>query len=283
MTAIRLKDVWFSYGEQAVLRGLSVAIRPGETVALVGRNGVGKTTLTKLFVGLLHPTRGVVYVGEQSTTGKAPEDLANWVAYVFQHSHEQLFARTVLDEVAFAPRQQGLSTHEAQGVAIKTLDRVGLADLASVHPYDLPPSHRKLVALAAALAQASRVLVLDEPTLGLDRDGKTVVCRIVREAAKRDVAVLAVSHDLGLVADVLERTLVLANGEWAYDGRSRDLVLNGALLGDLGLEMPPAVRLSHAIELPGLPVQSDAVAAALRERCRGYGGRVTSRLADDQP
>ncbi len=282
MTAIRLEDVWFSYHDHAVLRGVTLTIRLGETVGLLGRNGVGKTTLTKLLAAILHPTRGTVWIGEQATAGKAPEEVANWVAYVFQHADQQLFARTVLDEVAFAPRQRGLDESDARALAASALEEVRLGALASAHPYDLPPPQRKLVALAAALAQASQVLVLDEPTLGLDRDGRGVVCRVAQDAAARGVAVLAVSHDLEFVANSVERTLVLEEGGVVYDGACRDLILDAARLAALGLEMPPAACLSRALRFPGVPVRFDAVATVLAERCRDLEGSVTSRFSDDQ-
>lgn len=282
MTAVRLEDVWFSYRNHTVLRGVTLTIQLGEAVGLLGRNGVGKTTLTKLLAALLHPTRGTVWIGEQASTGKAPEEVSNWVAYVFEQPDRQLFARTVRDEVAFAPRHQGFSRAEANTLAARTLERVGLADLAPAHPYDLSPPQRKLVALAAALAQATQVLVLDEPTLGLDRNGRDVVCRIVRDAAARGIAVLTVSHDLQFVANTVERVLVMERGAMVYDGACRSLMLDSARLEGLGLEMPPAVCLSQALRLPGVPVPFDAVAAALRKRCCGRQGSVTSDFPDDQ-
>lgn len=282
MTAVRLEDVWFSYRDHTVLRGVTLTVRLGEAVGLLGRNGVGKTTLTKLLAALLHPTRGTVWIGEQASTGKAPEEVANWVAYVFERADQQLFARTVLDEVAFAPRHRGLSRAQAGTLAASTLERIGLSDLAAAHPYDLPPPQRKLVALAAALAQATKILVLDEPTAGLDRTGQEVVCKIVRDAAARGIAVLAVSQNLQFVANTVERVVVLERGVMVFDGACRTLMLDSARLAGLGLETPPAVHLSQALGLPGVPVRFDAVAAALGERCRGHQGSVTSRSPNDQ-
>ncbi len=272
MSALRLEEVWFGYDDTPVLRGVSLEIAGGEAVALLGRNGVGKTTLTKLIVALLEPRSGVVRVGGRITEGKAPEDVARLVAYVFQHPEQQLFARTVWSEVAFGPHQQGLGDDEKRGVVGDALQRVGLDAYAEVHPCDLPAAQRKLVTLAAAIAQRPRVLVLDEPTQGLDRGGVDRVAAIIAGLIKDGVAVLAVTHDLAFVAEALERAIVLEEGRVAYDGPSRDLVLDAARARELGLEVPPAAALSVALELPGRPVRVGEVVEALRGE-RGTGNR----------
>lgn len=276
MIALRLADVWFGYTDDPVLRGVSLDLRQGETVALLGRNGVGKTTLTKIVMGLLRPQRGGVWVGDRNVEGRAPEDVARRAAYVFQHPEQQLFAHTVWDEVAFAPRLQGVSREEADAVTASALRRVGLDASGEAHPYELPPARRRLVALAAAIAQRPRLMVLDEPTQGLDRAGVARVEAVIRGLAAEGVAVLAVTHNLGFVAEALTRAAVLAEGRVAYDGPSRDLILDAPQVTALGLEPPPPARLSLALELPGRPVAASAVAAALAERCRRSASQVSS-------
>lgn len=283
MTALRFEAVSFSYGERSVLRNVNLTIGPGERVALLGRNGVGKTTLTKLAVALLQPTGGTVWLGGEPTSGKAPEDVAHWAAYLFQHPDQQLFARSVLDELAFAPLQRGVDEAQARCVAALALQRMGLEHLQAEHPYDLSPAHRKLVTFAAALAQGSHVLVLDEPTQGLDRSGRTRVGQVIGDVAAQGTTVLAVSQDLGFVADVMDRAVVLADGVLAHDAPAGELVRDAERVAVLGLAVPPAARLSLALALPGAPVAFEAVAAALEERCRGRGRSVTSRSAYDQP
>ncbi len=283
MIALRLADVWFAYADVPVLQAISLDIRQGEAVALLGRNGVGKTTLTRLVMALLRPARGAVWVGDRNIEGRAPEEVARRAAYVFQHADQQLFARTVWDEVAFAPRQQGVGREEADAVVASALRRVGLDALGEAHPYDLPPARRKLVTLAAALAQRPRLLVLDEPTQGLDRVGTarvaTVICGLVEEG----VAVLAVTHDLGVVAEAFPRAVVLAEGRVAYDGPSRPLMLDGERLAALGLAEPPLARLSRALTLPDLPITAADVAAALVDRCRALASRVSSPRHHAEP
>jgi energy-coupling factor transport system ATP-binding protein len=264
VSALRLEEVWFGYDDTPVLKGVSLEIAGGEAVALLGRNGVGKTTLTKLVVALLQPRSGVVRAGGRLTEGKAPEDVARLVAYVFQHPDQQLFARTVWSEVAFGPKQQGLSPDEARGIVGAALERVGLEAHAEVHPHDLPAAQRKLVTLAAAIAQRPRVLVLDEPTQGLDHAGVDRVTDVIGGLTEDDVAVLAVTHDLAFAAEALERSIVLEDGRVAYDGASRELLLDERKARELGLEVPPAAALGAALGLPGGPMNAGEVVGALR-------------------
>lgn len=266
MTAVRLTDVWFSYSRVPVLEGVSLSIEAGERVALLGRNGAGKTTLTKLIVALLQPARGSVRVLGRDTAGKAPEDLADVTAYVFQRSEQQLFARTLLHEVAFGPMQLGASRREAHTRALDALDRVGLRALADEHPYDVEPVQRKLVTLAAAMAQRPRVLIMDEPTQGFDRLGVERVGTVLAGLAEAGVAILAVTHDLQVVAEWFERSVILDQRRVAFDGPSRVVISDAHRLAELGLEAPPAVQLSRALDLPGDPITVREVATILRRR-----------------
>lgn len=263
MSALRFERVWFRYAATAVLRDVSCDIRAGEAVALVGRNGAGKTTLTKLVVALLHPERGYVWVGDRTTEGRAPEQMAHRVAYVFQHPDQQLFARTVWAEVAYAPKQLHRGAQEVDRAVGEALEQVGLEAMRDEHPYDLPAAQRKLVTLAAAMAQRPRVLVLDEPTQGLDRAGARRVAGIVRRLTAERVAVLAVTHDVTFMAEALERALVLADGRIVFDGPAADLVGDEGRASNLGLDVPPAAQLSAALGLPQRPLRMAEVAAAL--------------------
>jgi energy-coupling factor transport system ATP-binding protein len=175
-----------------------------------------------------------------------------------------LFSRSVYSEVAFAPRLRGVHADELSELVERALRRTGLESVAEEHPYDLPPAQRKLVAIAAALAQEPQLMVLDEPTQGLDRSSAARVTEVVDGLASEDVAVLAVTHDLSFVAEALNRSLVLAEGELVHDGGSRDLVWGGTRAAHLGLESPQAAQLSRALDLPGMPVRVDDVVHALR-------------------
>ncbi len=266
MSALRFERVWFRYGEAPVLRDVSFDVRAGESVALLGRNGAGKTTLTKLVVALLHPERGYVRVGDRTTEGRVPEHMAHLVAYVFQHPDQQLFARTVRAEVAYGPRQLHRDAPEIDRVVDQALEWVGLEAMRDEHPYDLPAPQRKLVTIAAAIAQRPRVMVLDEPTQGLDRAGARRVAGVVRRLKDERVAVLAVTHDVTFMAEALERAVVLAEGRIVFDGLSTELVGDEERTSSLGLDVPSAAQLSAALGLPDRPLRIAAVAAALAER-----------------
>ncbi len=270
MTALRFRDVRYAYDRRTVLDGVSLEIAQGERVALLGRNGVGKTTLTKLIVGLLEPITGEVRVAGRSTAGLAPEDLAGTVAYVFQHPEQQLFARTLLAEVAFGPLQVGIDRDEAQRIATASLERVGLEALHDVHPYDLPPAQRKLVTVAAALALDPSLLVLDEPTQGLDRRGVALVGRLLSESAAAGTAVLAVTHDLGFVTESFDRAVVLREGSVDFDGSAAALVRDEERMRANGLGVPPAVELARRLKLPGEPVLAADVISGLRTLLHGH-------------
>ena len=269
MTVLAIEDVWFSYGNDAVLRGVTASIAAGDTVALLGRNGAGKTTLTKLVVALLAPARGSIRVCDVDTDGKHPEDLVQDVAYVFQHPHDQLFARTVRDEVAFGPVRLGRSDTQSDRAVRDALRDVGLLEQCDTHPYDLSPAERKLVTLAAALALEPKLLVLDEPTQGLDRAGRELVCAIVRNLATRGVAVLTVTHDLTLATESLERVWVLVDGTIDVDEPMYELIRDEDRVARLGLGTPPAARVSQALDLPGRPIRMADVSEALARRFHG--------------
>jgi energy-coupling factor transport system ATP-binding protein len=266
MNVLRFEDVRFDYGGPPVLRGISLSIAAGETVALLGPNGAGKTTLTKLIVALLQPTAGIVRLAGRSIERKVPEQLARQVAYVFQHPDQQLFQRTVAQEVAFGPHQRGLSSDDVAEVVRSVLAQTGLTSLAEEHPHDLPPAQRKLVALAAALAQEPRLLVLDEPTQGLDRSGMHRVCRVVAEVVASGVAVLAVTHDLAFVAEALERTVVLVEGQVVHDGPTSAFLLGEVVDATHAIGAPPAAHLSAALALPGQPIRIADVGRAVASR-----------------
>jgi energy-coupling factor transporter ATP-binding protein EcfA2 len=267
--ALRLDAVTFAYANAPVLREVSLALAPGERVALLGRNGAGKSTLVRLVAGLLRPAAGTVWVGDWDTRGRAPETLARRVGTLFQHADQQLFARTVREDVAFGPRALGYDDARCARLTADALDLLQLTPLADEHPYDLPPPLRKLAALAGTLAGAPALLLLDEPTAGLDRALKDRVRAAITAVAGAGTAVLVVTHDLAFAAETLDRALVLDGGRLACDESLPALLNAPPRLAPLGLVPPPLVALSLALALPGSPVRAHAVAAALAARCRG--------------
>jgi len=257
--AIRLERVAFGYGADDVLREVSLELPAGSSTALLGPNGAGKTTLTRLLVGLRRPREGRVLVGDWDAATKRPDEMARRVGYAFQHADQQLFARTVADDVAFGPRRLGLGREGVAGV----LDELGLLAVARRHPYDLPAPVRKLVALAGVLAMRPGVLVLDEPTTGFGAEARALVVAALRRRLDDGVTVLAVSHDLEFVAETAERIVVLEGGRVTADRPAGALLRDPAALAALGLTAPAATRIGLALVLPGEPVREADVVAAL--------------------
>lgn len=256
---LRIEDVRHSYGDVEALRGVSLAVHSGEPVALIGKNGAGKTTLTRLLVALIRPAAGRVAVGDWDVALKRPDEMAWRVGYVFQHADQQLFARTVREDVAFGPRRLG-----RPGPVTAVLEELALAPYADVHPYDVPAPLRKLVALAGVLAMEPGVLILDEPTAGLDRSQRALVVAALRRRSAAGVTVLAVSHDLGFVAEIAERVLVMEGGRLAADRPAREFLYDQEALTRLELRPPATAEIGLALQLAGAPIRSAEVAAALR-------------------
>jgi len=266
--ALRLDRVSFAYAGRPALVDVSFALAAGARAALVGHNGAGKSTLMRLVTGLLRPAAGTVWVGDWIASDRRPEELAQRVGSLFQHADQQLFARTVREDVAFGPRAIGVPEPEVATRVSRALAALDLESVADQHPYDLPPPARKLAALAGALALEPTLLLLDEPTAGLDRRARTRVTQALAERAGAGAALLVITHDLGFAAEALDRALVLERGRLAGDAPLADLLTAGAGLASWGLAAPPLAELSAALRLPGRPLRERDVARALAERCR---------------
>lgn len=263
MSVLDFAAVSFAYGDRSALADVTFALEPGERVALVGHNGAGKSTLLRLVTGLLKPTAGTVRVGDWDTRARRPEQLAHRVGSLFQHADQQLFARTVREDVAFGPRATGVPAADARARVARALAALGLEAVAGEHPYDLPPPERKLAALAGALALEPMLLVLDEPTAGLDRRARARVAAALEGRAAEGTTLLVITHDLDFAAEHLDRGLVLDHGRLVHDAPLSEFLALGDGLLDLGLAPPPLSRLSAALSLPGRPIRARDVAAGL--------------------
>ena len=247
----------FPAGIEAV-RGISLTIEPGETVAILGQNGSGKTTLVKHFNGLLRPASGRVFVDGTDAVGRSVAELAATVGFVFQNPDDQLFERSVEREVGFGPRNLGFPTATTAQLVASALSAVGLTDQRATNPYDLDLSRRKLVALAGVLAMDPAVLVLDEPTTGQDAEGVARVGAVVGAVAHAGRSVVAITHDMEFAATHFERIVVLREGQIVADGPPRTVF--AAALADLlattGLTPPPAARIGGRLGLASVPLDA---------------------------
>jgi energy-coupling factor transporter ATP-binding protein EcfA2 len=250
---IRIEDVSYIYPDgTAALREVTLDLPPGDFVALLGPNGSGKTTLAKHLDGLLRPGAGRVLVGDRDTRSASVAQLARQVGYVFQNPDHQIFAATVKEEVAFGPRSQGLARDACARRADRVLELFGLTPWADVPPASLGFAQRRQVALAAVLASEPRVLILDEPTGGVDARGRSEIMAAVAGFNAAGGTVVLITHDMPVVAEFARRAVVLVDGRVRYDGAVPDLFSRRDLLAQAGLNLPPVVRLARRLAHHGL-------------------------------
>ena len=218
---VRVAGLATGYGAQTVLRGVDLDIRPGELVALVGRNGSGKTTLLRSLVGLHRPTRGTIRLGPHDAVRTETATLARVAGYVPQQPDRLFFSPTVREELAFTRRHLGTGGEDIEAL----LARLDLAGLADRNPRDLSGGQRQRAALAAILAGEPRVLLLDEPTRGMDATWKRTLGESLRRwCAEEGLAVLMATHDVELVARFATRVVMLGDGEVIADGPPREVL-----------------------------------------------------------
>jgi energy-coupling factor transporter ATP-binding protein EcfA2 len=219
-TCIDAREVWYSYNGMPALRGLSLQVQKGELVALMGRNGAGKTTLLKSLVGLLRPSQGKVMVEGLDTRAVSLEQLIERVGYVPQDPSSLLFADTVREELDFTRRAHG----QPPAVQEEWLDRMGLSGLGERYPRELSVGERQRVALAAILVAEPEVLLLDEPTRGLDPLQKDALSEFLRDQCSQGRTVVVATHDVELVAKAAQRVIVLSEGQIVVDGPAREVL-----------------------------------------------------------
>ena len=221
------------------LQDVSFRITHGESVAVIGANGAGKSTLLLHLNGYLAPTSGFVRVGDRSFTKKTLPEIRRRVGMVFQDPDDQLFMPTVYEDVAFGPRNLGLSDAEVEARVEEALARVGAGHLRERPPYRLSGGEKKRVAIATVLSMAPDILVMDEPTNGLDPFARR---RLIELLADFRHTKIFTSHDLDMVLELCERTIVLHDGEVRADGPTREIFRDDGLLAACRLEKPLSMQ-----------------------------------------
>lgn len=258
----------FSYPDgTSALRGVDLEITGGQRVAIIGQNGSGKSTLVRHFNGLLRASAGEVRVAGTPVGDRHVAELARSVGMAFQNPDRQIFAGRVRDEVAFGPRNLGIAGDELDERVAEAMAAVGLEHRPDENPYDLGYSQRKLLGLASILAMRTPILVLDEPTTGQDARGTARVRRIVEAAAAEGRTVIAISHDMGFVADNFERVVVMRDGVIILDGRPDEVFAetHWPSLASTFLDPPLAARIGARAGVGSTPTAASLV-AALRGR-----------------
>lgn len=276
--AILARDLGFSYGPDAqALDGVSLEVPARATTAIVGQTGSGKSTLLRLLCGLEAADAGSLTVcGINAATKRGRRQVRRAVGYVMQHPERQLFAQTVAEDVAFGPRNQGLSTTEVERRVVHALELVGLAGRRDASPFELSGGQQRLAAIAGVLAMEPELLVLDEPTAGLDPRGRARLRALMADLAAHGVTLLQVTHSMEDAARadhvvVLDQSHVLAAGtpaEVFCPANEPQLTAVG-----LGLPRPLAYAREHALD--ARPLTLEALVAALRaqdaEEARSHG------------
>ena len=245
---LEIEHVSFSYeGEANAVEDLSLSIGKGEFIAIVGKNGSGKSTVGKLLNGLLLPSTGQILVGGHDTRSTAVSDLAKVVGYVFQNPDHQIFAETVCEEVAFGARNIGCTQEECDLRVRESLAAVGLDEEMSRNqdPFSLTKGERQRVAVASALATKPEVLIFDEPTTGLDAEETDKMMDMFRLLNRQGHTIIMITHTMRLVAEYALRCVVVSQGQLVADGSTREIFSQPTLLESCSLEVPPLIRFGQ--------------------------------------
>ncbi|QDW73170.1 ABC transporter ATP-binding protein [Lachnospiraceae bacterium KGMB03038] len=251
MGDILLDHVSFTYknGYEAV-SDVTLSIRQGERVAILGQNGAGKTTTVKMMNNLQRPTKGTVMVGDKNTKDYTTAQISKEVGYVFQNPDDQIFHATVQEEVEFGPRKAlGLTEDEISGRCERALELTGLADEKDENPFELPLSIRKFVAIAAIIASDPAVYIFDEPTAGQDREGLLRLNRIIEELQADGKTVITITHDIEFAINTFHRIIVMAKKKVIQEGTPEEIFHNDEVLKKSMLKTPYVIRLARELGL----------------------------------
>ncbi len=243
---IGIENVSFSYaGGPRVLDSIDLKVEAGEFLAIVGQNGSGKTTLAKHIVGLLQPATGRVTIDGKNRAQMRPAETARAVAYVFQNPDHQIFAATVEDEVAFGPRNFGLPDDEIRRRCDEALEAVGLQNERQSDPFMLSKGERQRLAVASVLVLRPRMLILDEPTTGLDHREQLRMMALVRDLNRAGIAIVIITHTPWLVAEYARRVVLMRKGAKIFDDGVREFFMQDELLRSSSFRAPEITELGR--------------------------------------
>ena len=261
--SIELKNVTYTYSpgtayEIHALKDINLTIPDGQFIGVIGHTGSGKSTLIQHLNALIQPTSGtVIYNGEDVWAEKYNRrELRSQVGLVFQYPEHQLFESDVLSDVCYGPMNQGKSREEAEEEAKKALLQVGFKEKNfKKSPFDLSGGQKKRVAIAGVLAMNPKILILDEPTAGLDPKGRDEILDQIAELHKmRGITIILVSHSMEDVAKYVERLIVVNHGKIAFDDIPKKVFTHYKELEAMGLAAPQITYIMHALKEKGLPV-----------------------------
>ena len=265
--SIELRNVTYTYSagtayEMVALDNISLQIPDGQFIGIIGHTGSGKSTLIQHFNGLIQPTSGqVLFDGEDIWEEKYDRrHLRSQVGLVFQYPEHQLFETDVLTDVCFGPKNLGCSEEECKERALEALRQVGLKEkYYHMSPFDLSGGQKRRVAIAGVLAMNPKMLVLDEPTAGLDPKGRDDILDKVKELHEtRGISIAIVSHSMEDMAKYVERIIVMNHGHMPFDGTPREVFSHYLELEKIGLAAPQITYIMHALAEHGLAVNPEA-------------------------
>lgn len=251
---IEVKDVYFTYptGVEAV-KGVSLTIKDGEFVAIMGQNGAGKTTLVKNFNGLLRPTKGTVLVDGVSTKDISVAKLARKVGFVFQNPDHQLFSETVEEEITFALRNFGFDQATIEKRVTWAVNLLDLVEYRKTSPFMLSGGERKRVALGSVLAWDPKVVILDEPTIGQDHRQKENLRQFIVQLNEQGKTVVVVTHDVEFVAECNPRVVLMKEAKIIADGEAKRILTDTTLALEASIVPPQISQIFHGLTFLGLP------------------------------
>ena len=265
--SIELKNVCYTYSpgtayEMHALKDVNLTISDNQFIGIIGHTGSGKSTLIQLFNGLMKPTSGeVLYNGENIWNENYNlKKLRSEVGLVFQYPEHQLFEVDVLSDVCFGPKNQGLKKEEAQVQAKMALGQVGIPEeLYQKSPFELSGGQKKRVAIAGVLAMNPKILILDEPTAGLDPQGRDEILNQIAELhEKRGITIVLVSHSMEDIARYVGRIIVMNHGEVTFDDTPKKVFSHYKELEKIGLGAPQITYIMHELKERGLDVDTTA-------------------------
>ena len=233
MRALEISSLRFAYPDQQnTLNGVTVSLAPGERVGLIGPNGAGKTTLFHSICGILKPAAGNIQLfGEEVVSGKFHPK----VGLVFQYPDDQIFSPTVYDDVAFGPRNMGLSEADLADRVKDAMRLTGISDLADRAPHHLSGGQKRMVAIAGVQAMRPELIIYDEPSANLDIRSRRRLINFIKQSSE---TVLLSSHDLEMVVEICDRVILLDGGQIVADGETKSIMGDQGLMEAHGLEKP---------------------------------------------
>lgn len=257
---LEVKNIKYSYNKDyQALKGVSLKVEKGEMVALLGKNGAGKSTLFLHLNGIYEPDEGQVIIDgeEMKYDKKSLLKVRQKVGIVFQNPDDQIFAPTVEEDVAFGPLNLGLPMEEVQKRVTESLARVGMSGFEKKAPHHLSGGQKKRVAIAGILAMRPEIMVLDEPTAGLDPQGVTALTKLLKELNNEGITLIISTHEVDLVPNYAKRVFVLVDGLLVAEGSPKEIFAQPEILEQANLEVPIVTKLFHELEREGFEMEND--------------------------